>query len=157
MMCYSRIFALCAFASIALFSCRHQTVFEKQVDIADDGWNEDSLLAFNVAINDTVSTHQILFSVSNNNDYNYANLFLFASVTFPDGKSIRDTMELIMSDVRGEWTGSGWLGSYRNDFPYRARIRFPRVGTYTFRVWQAMRSTNKKLPGIESFELKIHK
>lgn len=136
-------------------SCRGRVVAEAHKTFGETGWHQDSSGAFDLVIPDTTSTYKILLTITNNDDYPFTNLYLFANITFPSGKIIRDTMELILADPRGKWTGGAWLGDYSNTFPYRSNIRFPEPGTYSFTIWQAMRCPNKHLQGIKSYKFSV--
>ena len=149
---------LLVLTTIVLFvSCERKTVFMEEREIKNAVWYQDSALVFNVRVTDTLYPCKIDFTVDNNDDYSYSNLYLFANVKFPGGKTIRDTVELILADGRGKWTGKGLLGSHENLFSYRGNIRFPEEGIYTFSIVQAMRCPSQKLDGIKSFKLSVLK
>ena len=71
------------------------------------------------------------------------------------GKTIKDTLEMVLATPSGKWLGKGWFGNHTTTFPFRMNIRFPYIGTYTFTVKQAMRCPSKTLNGITNFGIKI--
>ena len=117
---------------------------------------KDSIATFTFDIADTSTTYDIVFSVTNKDDYPYANLYLFNDVIFPSKHYTRDTIEFILAAQDGEWLGTGMSG-YTNDFQYKTNVRFPEKGTYTFTFEQAMRCKNEdcSVQGIESVALAV--
>ena len=140
-----------------LVSCVNKTIVEEKKDFTNVLWNEKDAQVFVVTITDTISTYNILYKLSNNNDYPYSNLFLFTEVNFPNGKKIVDTTEVMLATNDGRWLGKGWFGSHTTVFPFRMNIRFPGIGKYTFKIAQAMRCPNEELEGIESISLIVNK
>lgn len=148
-------FVIFGIVLLQLVSCQRGVVYQKNAENADAVWHEDSIKRFTLKIDDTLQAYNVLYTVENNDDYNYSNLFLFTKVTFPNGSIIRDTLEMVLAAPNGKWIGKGWFGTYKTTFPFRQNIRFPYQGTYTFEVLEAMRSLNKKLDGIVSFGMTI--
>lgn len=138
-----------------LVSCDPNQVFERNVEIADFSWHKDTIIKFEVDIQDTISLHNIYINVRNTSRYEMQNLFLFLTTTSPNGISLRDTFECYLADERGKWLGSGWGDIYDNQFIYKRNIRFPVSGIYTFEYVQAMRS--EKLRYISDIGLRIEK
>jgi len=143
------------FLFFALISCKRAVVFESERVIHESSWQQDSVLEFKVQIVDTISPNNVLYTVTNNNDYPFSNLYLFTTVLFPNGKTIQDTLEMGLASTSGKWIGKGWFGNYKTTFPFRLNIRFPYFGIYTFKVKQAMRCPSKTLNGITNFGLTI--
>ncbi len=153
----NRIFKNILFACIiiSLFSCDPNQIFENNIDISDFSWHKDSIIRFEVDVQDTINPHNIYINVRNTSRYKMQNLFLFINTTSPTGNSLRDTFECYLSDERGKWTGSGWGDIYDNQFIYKKNIRFPVSGTYIFEYIQAMRVDN--LEYISDIGLRIEK
>jgi gliding motility-associated lipoprotein GldH len=138
---------------IAVWSCDGNRVFEQNVDIPEGKWHQDSILFFNVNIQDTVSPHAILLNLRHESDYPKQNLFLFINIIAPSGHAIRDTFEIIMADEKGRWFGSGLGDIWDLEIPFKYNVRFPVSGTYRFEFEQAMRY--KILPNIRSVGLRV--
>ena len=141
--------------SLGLVSCKRGIVFEKNRNFPNVSWHQDSVMEFKVMITDTLSSNNVIYEVRNNNDYPFSNLYLFTDVQFPNGRIIKDTLEMVLANSTGKWIGKGWFGTHETAFPFRLNIRFPLIGTYTFRVKQAMRCQSKTLDGISDFALVI--
>ena len=144
-----------------LTSCSDdRLVFEKNVEIPNAKWavTDKALLA--VPITDTVSQHNFLLNVRNTEEYPYRNLYVFVKTTFPNGKSSRDTVGVVLADATGQWvgSGSGFLNSsshHSNAIMYQYNKRFPISGTYQIEIEQAMRMDT--LVGIRNIGLRIEK
>jgi len=143
------------FLLLAMMSCKHAVIFEDERSISNASWHQDSTIEYKVTITDTLTPVNVLYEITNNNDYPFSNLYLFTRVEFPNGKLIQDTLEMVLASSSGKWIGKGWFGSHKTTFPFRMNIRFPYIGIYHFKVTQAMRCPSKKLNGVTSFGLKI--
>ncbi|MBU8891975.1 MAG: gliding motility lipoprotein GldH [Bacteroidales bacterium] len=146
---------LFVFFVIILCSCDPHQVYERNVEIPGFIWHKDSILKFEVDVQDTINPHNIYINVRNSSRYKMQNLFIFVQTTAPGGSFLRDTFECYLADERGKWTGSGWGDIYDNQFLYKKSIRFPVSGVYTFEYIQAMRTDN--LEFISDIGLRIEK
>ena len=90
-----------------LTSCDEGKVYHKYVEIPGNKWNARHVIHFDVPIEDTIRSCNVYILVRNNSNYAYNNLYLFVTTTSPLGYSVRDTLELILADQRGKWTGKG--------------------------------------------------
>lgn len=143
------------FLLLLMSSCDSNQIFEKNVELPNSTWDMDSIITFNVEINDTLNPHNIYINVRNTSQYEMQNLFLFMNTTSPNGVVLKDTFECYLADTRGKWLGNGWGDIYDNQFVYKQNIRFPVSGTYKFEYVQAMRI--KKLRYISDIGLRIEK
>lgn len=153
----NRILSVFLFTVLVLIfsSCDPAQVFERNIEINNFSWHKDSIIKFQVDIQDTINPHNIYINVRNSSRYKMQNLFLFVKTTSPNGSMLRDTFECYLADERGKWTGSGWGDIYDNQFIYKKNIRFPVSGIYAFEYMQAMRTD--KLEDISDMGLRIEK
>lgn len=142
-------------ALIALVSCTSNDVYNSFIALPNTGWGEDSLAVFRANIEDATAAYDINIQIRNQNNYKYANLWLFIDVIAPDGELVRDTTECLLAQTDGTWIGSGWGSLYTLQCPYRLRTRFAKPGTYTFRIAHGMR--DEEIEGIHSLGLRIVK
>lgn len=152
-----RILNVLLFIALGLIisSCDPNQVFERNVELSDLSWHKDSIIKFQIDIQDTINPHNIYINVRNSSRYKLQNLFLFVNTSSPNGSTLRDTFECYLADERGKWKGSGWGDIYDNQFVYKKNIRFPVSGVYTFEYVQAMRID--KLENISDIGLRIEK
>ncbi len=140
---------------LLLTACLSKPVHQNLKAVRTDGWHFTDSIIFNVEINDTLSLHKMYLDIRNTTDYNYSNLFIFMDIVFPDGRVLRDTLECILADRRGQWTGRGFGALRFNSFLFRNDVWFPSGGTYSFRITHGMR--DEWLTGISDTGIRIEK
>ncbi|MDR2652621.1 MAG: gliding motility lipoprotein GldH [Prevotellaceae bacterium] len=125
---------------IILFaSCIDNSIYRQSKPIATEGWHKDSIAQFAVPVTDTINEFDISISIRNTNDYPLQNLYLFVKTTSPRGISIADTINLLIADDYGKWTGKSISRIWENNFPYLKNIKFANSGKYIFEIRQGMR------------------
>lgn len=141
---------------LAIFSaCDKNKVFEEYKSIPQTGWNKDSLLVFEIPIQDTLQNHNLFINVRNDIKYKYSNLWLFIEIASPDGKTNTDTFEITLADPTGKWMGTGFGGIKTRQVVYKRNVFFPASGNYTINIQQGMRNIN--LSGISDIGFRIEK
>lgn len=149
------LFLLCI---LFFFSCtKENIVYSEYLDIDNGAWNKDNRAQFTIPITDTGSSYSIRLIVRNNEEYRWSNLYVFSNILFPNETIYRDTLNLILSDYKGEWTGEGIGNNYSNVFSFKNNIRFPETGIYTFSFEQGMRceETDFTIKGISRIGLEL--
>lgn len=147
---------LAAVLLIFLFSaCDSNRVFEDNIDIPDYSWDVKNKLSFDVNIEDTTSLHNLYVNVRHASHYPYANLFLFITIKFPNGKLAKDTLECIFQNVDGRWNGDGMGDIWDNQVLWKPNTKFPLTGKYTFEYEHAMRL--EQVPFIMDVGLRVEK
>lgn len=146
---------LVAGCMLFLWACQGDVVFQDQQAIPGLSWHYENGLAFEAPIHDTLSLHKMYLDIRNSTDYRYSNLFVFMDIEFPDGRVLRDTLECVLADRRGQWTGRGFGQMRFNRFLFRDDVWFPLKGTYTFRLYHGMR--DDELQGISDAGIRIEK
>lgn len=136
-------------------SCNKNVVFSKYQTFKNNEWFLKDKAVFDVEIKDTESLNNILLMVRHADSYPYSNLFLFVTTKYPDGKTLTDTMEVVLANQKGEWQGSGAGDIFDFKIPIKKNIRFPNAGSYQFTFEQAMRVD--PLPLIMDFGFEIEK
>ncbi len=136
-------------------ACDTGLVYENNERIPGNEWSRYHIPVFEVDITDTLNTHNLLINLRNTGEYPMNNLFLFISVTSPEGAYTRDTLELSLAEPSGRWKGKGFGNVWQNRFFYRQNVRFPVKGKYIFEIEQAMR--REELPGILDVGLRVEK
>jgi gliding motility-associated lipoprotein GldH len=150
------------FILIFLFnSCDQNGVFDQYVEINKTDWDRDSVLQFNFEIEDTLSVYHIFINNRITAQYPYSRMYLFIETSFPDNKTIKDTLECYLAEQSGrllgkkQWLGKGFGDIYSNKIPYKTNIRFPNSGEYTVSIEQGMR--DKILPHVLDVGLRVEK
>lgn len=139
-----------------LFSgCNENVIYEKSQDIASEGWHINEVVTFEKEIRDTTLLHDIYLNVRNNNEYPYSNLYVFFHTIFPDGTIYKDTIEMILADRQGQWTGEGFGKIKSNSFHFRKDVWFPIEGEFKFTIQHGMRE--ETLKGITDIGIRIER
>ncbi len=142
-------------AIVLISSCDRTKFYDESLSLQNDQWPKDQAMSFKVIIEDTLSTYRFFINVRNSNSYKYKNIYFFLSTEFPGGGMSRDTIDCLLAAKNGEWFGKG-TGRYRdNRIPIRSNIRFPRAGSYTLSLNQAMRED--VLEGISEAGVRLEK
>ena len=150
-----------AISALVLNSCADKNfVFDQNVEIPNARWIVSERAILKVDVTDTINQHNFYINVRNTEEYPYRNLYVFVNTIFPNEKSSRDTVGIVLADATGRWlgSGSGFLSSSQhltNTILYQYNKRFPVSGEYTFEIEQAMREDT--LVGIQNIGLKIEK
>lgn len=140
---------------MALSSCDRSVVYEENVKMPENRWEEANVVHLETEIRDTVSPHNIYINVRNAGGYQFSNLYVFFSTTTPKGSVERDTVELTLADERGKWLGEGMGDIWDNRILFKRDFRFPESGVYKFDLQQAMRLST--LPQIMDAGIRIEK
>ena len=148
-------FALFCAMVFLLSSCNNNVVYSKYQKFNENEWYAKDKVVFDVDITDTVTLNNISLMVRHADGYPFSNLFLFVSTKYPDGRTISDTMEVVLADSKGKWQGSGAGDIFDFKVPIKKNVRFPLSGKYQFIFEQGMRPD--PLPLIMDFGFEIEK
>lgn len=139
---------------ICLYSCSSAVFSERKV-IPEAKWHQDSLVSFDVIVNDTTNGYLFGFDIRHMENYKYSNLYVFLHTTMPNGNIAHDTIECIIAAPNGRWIGKS-SGSMRDlHIPLNPNLQFPLSGNYHFDIEQAMREP--VLKGITDIGIFIEK
>jgi gliding motility-associated lipoprotein GldH len=136
-------------------SCNKNVVFTEYRKFDHEEWFAKNKAEFDVDIKDNQSLNNISLMIRHADSYPYSNIFLFVETTYPDGKKLTDTMEVIMANGKGEWLGSGAGDIFDLKVPIKRNVKFPLTGKYKFSFQQAMRTD--PLPMVMDFGFEIEK
>lgn len=147
-----------AFTFFLLFcnlACENnQAIYNLFQPIENATWTKEKTFYFTFDIEDTSTLYDLTLELRNNNLYPYRNLWMIQKEEQPVGPLLRDTIECILADEFGKWTGKGF-SLYTNSFPLKQNYRFPYAGRYTFSFKHAM--TDKELKGIHEIGFRVEK
>jgi gliding motility-associated lipoprotein GldH len=148
-------FALFVLLLLVLTSCNKNVVFSEYHTFENNEWKASEKVVFDLDVKDTESLNNISLMVRHADGYPFRNLLLFVTTAYPDGKVLKDTMEVILSNDKGEWQGSGAGDIYDVKIPIKKNVRLVQPGKYEFTFEQAMRTD--PLPLIMDFGFEIEK
>lgn len=81
-------------------------------------------------------------------------MFLIVEMDYPNGKTVKDTLEYKMADPNGKLLGTGFTDIKENKLwykGYKEPFVFNEVGTYKISIQHAMRQ-NGQVNGIDNLE-----
>lgn len=133
--------------SLLLLSCNDRTVLSEYQATGGNSWSKDKIVEFSFSELDTIASYNMFINIRNDNTFPYSNLFLIAELTYPNGESVRDTLEYEMALPDGQWLGKGYGSIKENKLWYRENIVFPDTGVYTLLLSHAMRK-NGSVDGV---------
>ena len=142
---------LCLLAcSFILVSCDPNGVFDEYRSVSN-AWHKDSIVQFKVQVPDSVNAYNLFVNLRNNNDYRYSNLFLIVEFNYPNGKTVKDTLQYKMAEPNGKFLGTGFSSIKENKLWYKENFVFNESGEYLINIQQAMRE-NGKVNGVKELE-----
>ncbi|TBN16786.1 gliding motility lipoprotein GldH [Hyunsoonleella pacifica] len=133
-----------------VMSCDKNRVFDTYKALPD-AWHKDSIASFKINPPDTTNLYNLFVNLRNTNAYKYNNLFLIVEMTFPHGKTIKDTLEYRMAEPSGKLLGTGVSDVKENKLWYKESVVFNEFGEYEVKIQHAMRE-HGKVNGVESLE-----
>ena len=133
--------------ALLLIACDQNRVFDNYNPIQNVGWHKDSIQQFVLPEMDSLKPYNVYFNIRNNNKYPFSNLFVIASMDFPNGKKQVDTLEYQMALPNGEWLGEGGASMLENKLWFKENFQFKEKGNYKISIVQAMR-VNGSATGI---------
>jgi len=121
----------------------------------NQAWNYKDSISFDVDMKERNVPYNVFIDINNKDAYKYSNIYLFISLKSPDGKSVTDTVDVILADYKGKWYGNEKGDDYEGHYLYKRSVLFPVSGTYTFSVKQGMR--DDVIDGISAIGVSIEK
>ena len=140
---------------LTLNSCDSRRYFEEYSSISNSVWLNSSPIEFKVGIEDTLSTYNLFTGIRVTELYKYMNLYVFMTVTAPNGVQQKDTIEFILANVQGKWLGDRAGDILDNRIWFKQGYKLNIAGDYTFSFEQAMR--DDALAEIKDFGLRLEK
>ncbi len=133
-----------------VFSCDSNRVFDAYKTVPNS-WNKNDIIEFKINSTDTLTPCDLFVNLRNTKAYKYSNLFLIVEMNFPNGKTIKDTLEYRMTTPDGTFLGTGLASVKENKLWYKEKVVFNEVGDYTVKIQHAMRK-NGSVKGIANLE-----
>ncbi|MFO7668209.1 MAG: gliding motility lipoprotein GldH [Bacteroidales bacterium] len=124
---------------VLLTACDPDMVYDHYTSFESGVWRWNDVAVFEIEITDTLSLHNIYLQVRHSTDYPLSNLYMFVNVKGPNGQFRRDTVNMILANSEGKWTGKGVGHLKELRLLYKSQTRFGMPGFYNFSIEQAMR------------------
>lgn len=152
-----RLLTLSLLTGLFLGCSDPNVVYNGFEEIPEGLWYINHKPTFKVEIDDTTQLYKVSYLLRNAHQYPYYNLYLERKVIAPDGATIAARLEEVyMSDpTTGKPRGQGLGDLFDHTIVIERNYRFPKQGTYTFSVGQAMRQN--PLPFVLSIGFRVEK
>ncbi len=143
-------------------ACNDNLVFSKFKTLENGKWEMNKPVTFEFSSLDSIQAHNLFVNIRNDNTFPFSNLFLITELEYPNGKTLKDTLEYKMAEPDGKWLGKG-LGSVKeNKLWLKEKIVFPDSGVYKLSIAHAMRKNGDVdglhiLDGVTDVGLEIEK
>ena len=142
-------------ATVSLTACDEARIFEENIDIPENQWDQKNKIKFDVQINENKIPYNFYINLRHAGDYPYNNLFMFLTTKTPGGKISTDTLECVLAKPDGDWLGDGSGDIFDHQILFKKNVQFPEKGLYHFELEQAMRI--KKLPLVMDVGIRVEK
>lgn len=140
-------------ASLLFGACNGQTVFHSFQSLPDRGWQCQDTVDFYVNVPDSFTTYRLQVEIRNNTNYPYQNLPLSLTTYNADTLQVStDTLQLILANKQGKWTGKGWGGLYQTSIP-AGSVSIEKAGTYRFLITYTL--PDSLLKGISDVGIRL--
>ena len=136
-------------------ACGENYIFEKTLDLPENGWAYEQPLHFDFPIPDTSARYDILLEVRHSKDYGFQNLYVQFHTTFPSGETKSQVVSLELAAKNGIWNGDCGGEGCTAEIPLQVNTVFPETGNYRISVEQYMRES--PLSGVEELSLRVRK
>ena len=151
-----RLLLLVLVITLCLNACTQLDVFEKNISIPKNNWDQQLQPKFEFAIKDTSAAYKLFLVLRHTDAYRYNNIWLKVGTQAPG-----DTVRNQKFDVQLGTDAKGWYGTGMDDiWEYRSQltngpVKFIKAGNYRFSVSQLMREN--PLPNILSVGIRVEK
>lgn len=125
--------------ALLVIACSNLDEFSESKVIKGALWDVNDICRFEYNVTDTISSKDLYINLRHSGLYKYSNIFFFVTTLAPNGKSIKDTVEYTLADIRGKWAGSGIGDLHDVQLAYKRNVRFGQQGRYMLYIQHGMR------------------
>ncbi|RYY99266.1 MAG: gliding motility lipoprotein GldH [Chitinophagaceae bacterium] len=154
----TRLFPIVLLSVLFLSGCGHIDLYERTATLKGRVWRSSEKPTFRFDIKDTTVPYQLYVLFRHTAAYNFNNVWVSLSTTFPDGTSSKVQYELPLATNEKGWLGTGMSDVYEHRValtPLGREFLFRKAGTYTFTLEQIMREN--PLEGVLNVGLRVEK
>jgi len=126
--------------------CIPSNTFEKNESIQHHRWSQKEIKTFEFDISDTSSKYLMFVTMRHTDAYNFSNIWLNVETIEPNGKKIKQKIELPLAESSGRWTGRGMNEIYEHKIRMsgNSNMKFDNIGRYKIKLQQIMRENPLK-------------
>ncbi|MDE5611012.1 MAG: gliding motility lipoprotein GldH [Odoribacter sp.] len=132
-------------------ACQSPAVFEQYEELSGESWNRNHIIEFKAQIPDS-GLYNVILSIRHTTDFETANLWSFISTRTPNGRTVKDTVNLLIAEPDGRWLGKG--GSIKTvEQPLKRNPVVLPGGEVSFSIEQGMRI--EEMQGVKNVGIRI--
>ena len=146
----NKTFSFSILALLTLLSCDKDRVFDQYANL-DGAWKANEAFVFEYESIDTITPYNYFINMRVSNNFPFNNLFLIVETQAPSKDIQVDTLEYAMTKPTGELLGNGITDIKESKLWFKENEPLKEKGTYTFKVYQAVRETGK-VKGVQELE-----
>jgi gliding motility-associated lipoprotein GldH len=90
---------------IVLWSCEQPALYERSYTFKNNTWAQNVKPRFVVDIKETAKEHVFVMTLRTTTDYKYSNLWVFLNTKNPKGETMREPVEIAVTNADGSWIG----------------------------------------------------
>ncbi|MBI1307561.1 MAG: gliding motility lipoprotein GldH [Bacteroidetes bacterium] len=143
------------FLMVGMISCNSSTITDNRIDNSGDIWSITDTLKTDFEIEDTAYYHDILFTCRVTNEYKFSNIYVWYSITAPDGRISEGIKTFDVMDKSGKWLGSGFGDVHSYELPLLNNWNAGMKGKFEIRIVQNMRTD--ELTGVRGEGVKVNR
>ncbi len=139
---------------ILLSACQPPPFYQVNKAFTDQVWTYNDPLESSFEISDTTQLYYIDLDVVHHRDFSFQNIYIKITTSFPDGKTVDDTLPLELKAKDSTWNGdcSGdWCDAH---FKLIDRTAFRAIGMHKITIEQYGRQDS--LRGVKSVQLLVN-
>ena len=134
-----------------IVGCQADVYYSQSLDLGEGAiWDEAMSLNSNFSIADTSSTYDLFLDIDHSSDYQYENVYLEVTTTFPHKESVSQVLSIDLADKRGQWQGKCRGDQCNLRVVLKEATRFDKAGDYGLSISQHSRES--ALSGISNVE-----
>jgi gliding motility-associated lipoprotein GldH len=137
-------------ALLMLASCDSKMLVGEMHELPGS-WGKNEVMTFEIPRLDSLKKYNMFLHLRNTHDYPFNNIFLIASMEFPHGLTITDTLEYRMANPDGSWLGTGIGPVKESKLVYKENVSFIEEGIYILSVSHAVRN-NGEVQGVSHLD-----
>ena len=140
------------FGAATFISCREAS-YEMYHNITGSQWDKEQKLLFHFDSLDASQLFKISLLVRHGNTYPFRNIWFFISTYYPNGEVEKDTVNMFLANLKGQWLGVSGGGLITCEQKIKPFYSFRQSGTIVMELVHGMRVN--PLPNVYNVGLKM--
>jgi len=148
----SNLYIILALA-LGFSACGETYFYEKTYNLPNTQWSYSDTLDFEVDIQDTIKTYNLILDIEHSADYPFQNNYVYIHTHLPSGEHLGKQLSLDLAQKSGKWNGECSGDKCDLRIVIQQNAYFNQIGKHRFSIEQYMRTDS--LSGIYAIGLKV--